>query len=167
MPKHLPLELKWRLPHTLPDPGEEIEVAWCRFLDQTMRLTVAPVERRDLLGQHPLTSAPVPVIGRGWEVRMNGEPITRDAPTDFYDACYNAWAAFVELIPEMARHLTQALDQRSIREGWDRRRMDVYLDYAWSEEPAVPAVTTPVGRVADGDAAALDNPDRRADQGGA
>ena len=151
-----PLQLRWRIPQGLPPDGGEVEVAWCRFLDQQIRMTIAPVERRGLVGPHPLAPGTmVPLVGRGWEVRIDGEPMTGDNLTDFWDACYNAWAAFVEIIPTVAKTLTQALDQRSIREQWDRARMEVYADYAWNEDnlPAgvpggtdIPPPETPVGR---------------------
>lgn len=132
--KDLPLEMTWRFPTSLPAPGGEVEVAWCRFLEHTMRLTVAPVERWDLTGPHELSRVELPLVVWGWEVRINGDPVAEAEPVSFWDACYSAWAVFIELVPPFARTLTESIDARSLREQWDRAYMDKRWDYAYNVE---------------------------------
>lgn len=132
--KDLPLEMTWRFPTSLPEPGREVEVAWCRFLEHQMRLTVAPVERRDLMGPHELSRVLVPLVVWGWEVRINGEPIPEAEPVSYWDACYAAWAVFIEVVPGFAKVLVESIDMRSLREQWDRAYMDKRWDYAYAVE---------------------------------
>lgn len=159
MSKHIPLELRWRQPQGLVEPGDEIEVAFCRYLDQTLRVTVAPVERAGPL-PHPLAPlTSVPGRGRGWVTKINGEEVGEIV--DFLDACYQGWASFVETVPRLARHLTLATDQRSRREGWDRERMVQQVAYDYSAAPLEPFAGD-----AGGVAAGREHPSPGADQGG-
>jgi hypothetical protein len=137
MSKKIPLELRWRQPQELPGPDDEVEIAFCRYLDQTLRVTVAPVERAGPL-PHPLApTTRVPGRGRGWVTKINGEEVGEIV--DFLDACYQGWASFVETVPRLARHLTLATDQRSKREGWDLERMVQQVAYDYSAADAAPA----------------------------
>jgi hypothetical protein len=122
----IPLEIRWRVPDRLPLDDEQAELAYIRFLDETTRVTVArlmvPVSspHASLYGVTTLARA------EGWEVRINGERQHAE-PLSFLDACYAAYATFVEAVPELAKVMTRTLAVKARHEGWNPDEMDVHI----------------------------------------
>ena len=124
--KLVPLEIRWRIPETLPGPGEVAEIAFVRFLDDHTRVTVGRT-------RVPVSSPHATIHGvteyrqaEGWHVLINDE-VQHAEPLSFLDACYNGWAAFVEAVPTLAVTMTKTLAARARFEGWDEDEMDVHI----------------------------------------
>jgi hypothetical protein len=126
--KQLPLELRWRIVDTMPEGDREIEIAYCRFLAESTRITLARKQGHTFT-EHPLLTMPVSAIVTGWGVRVNGEDVTPE-PLSFLDALYQGLSVFVEAIPRMAQVVTQATSIRAQREGWDAEQTEVRVEYA-------------------------------------
>lgn len=131
----LPLEMKWRAPEQLPPPGQAggVEIAFLRFLDETLRITVAPTTAGRVVPHDTLVNVPVDVVVEGWHVLVNGESQGME-PVPFLDACFAGWGLFGEYVPNVARVLCQSIAVRARREGWDEGRMAGRVRYARDAE---------------------------------
>jgi hypothetical protein len=123
--KAIPLEIRWRLPESLPAPGAVAEIGYIRWLDQHTRLTVGrvrvPVSSPGVLhGIIHLAQA------EGWGVFLNGE-LQHPEPLAFLDACYAGWATFTDAVPELAKLLTRTLSVKAQHEGWPEDDMQVHI----------------------------------------
>jgi hypothetical protein len=123
--KLIPLEIRWRVPASLPGPGEVAEIAFVRWLDDHSRVTVGrvrvPVSSPGVL--HGVTEYRQ---AEGWVVAINGEAQHAE-PLSFLDACYNGYAAFVEAVPTLAVTMAKTLAAQARYEGWPEDEMDVHI----------------------------------------
>lgn len=130
----IPLEIRWRVPASLPGAGEEAEIAYVRFLDDHTRVTVARVTLPVSSPHATLAGVTHVAQAEGWEVRINGERQHAE-PLSFLDACYAGWSAFTEAVPALAVNMTKTLAAQARYEGWAEDEMEVHIvDTDTSEE---------------------------------
>jgi len=141
----IPLEIRWRVPDRLPLDNEQAELAYIRFLDETTRVTVARL-RVPVSSPHPALHGVTSLAqAEGWQVLINSTPQHAE-PLSFLDACYAAYATFVEAVPELAKVLTRTLAVKARHEGWSPEEMDVHIvepDGRGSGEEVVDALASP------------------------
>lgn len=124
--RSIPLEIRWRVPETLPGPGDEAEIAYVRWLDDHSRVTVGRVTIPVSASHATLHGVTELRQAEGWVVSINGVR-QHEEPLSFLDACYNGYAAFVEAVPTLAVTMTKTLAAKARYDGWPEDEMDVHI----------------------------------------